>query len=261
MFCKRYIRTAIAMTGTKTAVFTRLRCGEWDCEACSKMNASEWRKHLNERLPDVSPEWYLITITARGDTRGHLESFTSIRNGIDALVKRIKRVFGKIEYVRVYEKHPQSVAVHAHIIMSGLSPYVAVGHSAKHRPMAIGVLKREHRNGVWAVKTWFKKVCPQLGMGQQIDVQMVPVLIAVRYVTKYLTKALQSLKIRGLRHVQVTRGIGSPKTPENGLEWQTQAYIVPSTVGPKTVIADINTGKILDGDNFWEHTSFYPDDI
>lgn len=261
MFCKRYQRTAIAKTGAKTAIFTRLRCGEWDCEACAKINAAEWKEHLNARLPDVSQVWYLVTITARGDTRGFIESFTSIRNGIDRLIKRIKVIWGAIEYVRVYEKHPRSNAVHAHMIMSGLTPFVQNGFTVKHRPQTINVINRKSRWGCWAVKTWFKKTCPQLGMGQQIDVQEIPVSIAVRYVTKYLTKALQSLKIKGLRHVQVSKGIGSPKTPENDLEWQTQAYITADTVGHKTVIEDINTGKIIDGDNFWEHTNFYPDDI
>lgn len=259
IYCKRYMRTAIAMTGRREAVFTRLRCKEWKCDACAKINAAEWRNHLSSRLPDVSDTWYLVTLTANGETRGHIESFESIRDNIDRLIKRVKRVFGDVEYARVYEKHPQSEAIHAHMIVSGLTPYVQNGYSVKHQAMAIGVLNRRSRWGCWAVKTWFKKVCPQCGMGFQIDVQKVPVEIAVRYLTKYMTKSLQNLNIRNLRHVQVTRGIGSPENAGNDLLWETMAYITAYSTPPGTVVTDVNTGKTIDN-NFWEVKNFYPDE-
>jgi hypothetical protein len=259
MFCKKYLKVAHAMTDHREAVFSRLRCKQWDCDACSKINAQIWRDHLNARLPEISQTWYLITITARGDTRGHIESFTSIRDNLDRLLKRIRVIWGDIEYVRVYEKHPDSEAVHAHMIMCGLTPFVQNGFTVKHRPQTINVINRKSRHGCWAVKTWFKFACNECGMGFMIDVKEIPVLVAVRYVTKYLTKDLQGLKIRGLRHVQVSDGIGGPEKAGKDLNWVVGAYITAYSTPAGTKMTDLNTGKIIDND-FWEANSFYPND-
>ena len=182
----------------------------------------------------------------------------NIRKSLDAFFKRVKRVFEEIEYVRVYEKHPTSQAVHCHVIICGLSPYVAVGCSAKMRPMAIGVLARNSRNGVWAIKTWIKKTAGDLDMGYIADIKRLegsPEQAAF-YVTKYLTKAQEELHVKGLRHVQVTSGIGSPEKGEDN-NWNTAAYIVPQMFAPNTAIKDLNTGDVIDND-YWEKHSFYP---
>lgn len=182
----------------------------------------------------------------------------NIRSVLDTFFKRVKRVFGEIEYVRVYEKHPTSQAIHCHVIICGLAPYVAMGVSSKMRPMAIAVLRRNSRNGVWTVKTWVKKTANELGMGYIADIKRLegsPEQAAF-YVTKYLTKAQEELHVKGLRHVQVTKGIGSPPKVEDNA-WQTAVYIVAKMFAPNTSISDINTGKVIDN-NYWEEHSFYP---
>lgn len=79
---------------------------------------------------------------------------------------------------------------------------------------------------------------------------------AVLYVTKYLTKSQQDLQIKGLRHVQTTRKIGSPKN-EGELDWNTAAYITASMFAPNAKITDINTEQVIDN-QYWEVHSFYP---
>lgn len=260
--CKKYIKVAYTVTGPKQALMTRLRCKQWTCEYCADKNARMWQYWLIKRLPEVSPEWYLVTLTAHPHKREQLKSLNNIRSKIDTLIKRIKRVFGDdIEYVRVFEKHPSSEAIHVHLIMSGLAPYVVNGFSVKHRPVSIGVLTRHGHVGTWSVKTWFKKTCQALGMGQQADVSLIKdePARAAYYVTKYLTKDMQAFHVSYLRHVQVTQGIGKPKF-DASYTWDVASYITPYTFPEaNTRVTDIDTGRVIDN-NYWEVKGYYPDD-
>lgn len=260
--CKNYIKVAYTITGPKEALLTRLRCKKWSCDYCADKNARTWQYWLIKRLPEVSQEWYIVTLTAHENTRTTEQSLANLRTNIDALIKRVRRVFGvPIEYVRVFEKHPTSEAIHVHMIMTGLTPYVVPGCSVKLRRMAIGVLTRKGRVGTWAVKTWFKKVARELGMGYEADVQLIQgeTEKVTHYVTKYLTKDMQAIDIPYLRHVQVTDGIGSPEFDKN-YEWTPVSYITSRTFDEaNTKVTDLDTGFVIDN-NFWEHTGFYPNE-
>jgi hypothetical protein len=260
LVCKRYFKVAYAHTGPKDALFTRLRCKQWSCAACAKTNQWIWRNWLIKRLPEVSDEWWLLTLTANENKRTAWGSMDNIRKVVDTLMKRVKRLFGEIEYARVYEKHPTSEAVHLHIIICGLSPYVVIGYSAKLKPMAIACISRTARDGTWSIKTWFKNTSRALGMGYIADIKRLEGTpeTAAFYVTKYLTKAQEELHVKGLRHVQVTRGIGSPVSYGDEV-WQTASYIVPRMFAPNAVVKDINTGATIDN-AYWEIHDFYPYD-
>lgn len=261
--CKNYIKVAYTVTGSKTALMTRLRCKRWSCEYCAEKNARTWQYWLIKRLPEVSPEWWFVTLTASSKTRTELASLTNLRDNIDRLVKRIRRVFGlPIEYVRVFEVHPTSEAVHVHFVMSGLTPYVVNGFSVKHQPVSIGVYTRKGRVGTWSVKTWFKKTCGELKMGYIADVQRIEgdQQKVAFYVTKYLTKAQGKIDVPYLRHVQVTTAIGKPQFDQE-YTWTPVSYITSRTFDePNTRVTDLDTGFVVDND-FWEHTGFYPNDI
>jgi hypothetical protein len=256
--CKLYKKVAFSHIGPKEALFTRLRCKQWSCAYCAKKNQWIWRNWLIKRLPEVSSEWWLLTLTANRWKRTAWGSMDNIRKHLDAFFKRVKRVFGEIQYVRVYEKHPTSQAVHCHVVISGLSPYVVRGCSSKLQEMAIAVLSRHSRDGTWTIRTWIKKTANDLEMGYIADIKRLEGSPeqAAYYVTKYLTKAQEELHVKGLRHVQVTRGIGSPQREENQL-WEVAAYIVPTMFAPNARIVDLNTGEIIDN-GYWEKHSFYP---
>jgi len=260
MYCPNYTRVAWSSVGDRNAC-VRLRCGRWDCEFCAKKNAAIWRAHLIERLPDVSEEWWLLTLTAPPWDRSKMGSFIKIRKAIDALIKRSRRVYGEeIDYVRTYEKHPQSNAIHAHFIISGITQYVALGCSTKLRPMAVGVVNRLGRNGIWTSQSWFKKTCQELKMGRMAHLERIDggVEKPVGYVCKYLTKAQQDLGIKGLRHVQTSRRIGGPKNDTNPA-WHSGPYLTRYTFPKGSQIVDLNTGEIID-DEYWNKYSFWPYD-
>lgn len=261
LICAKYQRVAFATTAPKKAIFTRLRCKQWSCEPCARLNAWIWRNWLMQRLPEVGKEWWILTLTAHSGTRSKVSSMDNLRTRLEAFFKRAKRVFGEIEYVRVYEKHPTSDAVHVHAIVCGFSPFVAFGRSVKHRPMAIGTLTRSCRGGFWSVRSWVKKTAQELKMGYIADIKKISgePIRAVWYVTKYLTKAQNDLHVRGLRHVQVTSGIGSPPKIDSDLVWDTAAFIVARMFDPNTEITDINTGTVINN-GYWEMKGFYPDE-
>lgn len=261
LICLKYQKVAFAATGVKKAIFTRLRCKQWDCPACSKLNAWIWRNWLLQRLPEVAEQWWILTLTAHSRTRTLVRSMDNLRSNLDRFFKRVKRVFGEIEYVRVFEKHPTSQAVHVHIIVTGIAAFVAIGCSAKLQPMAIGTTTRGGRNGVWSVRSWVKKIAQECAMGYIADIKPIDgePAKAVWYVTKYLTKEQGDLHVKGLRHVQVTTGIGSPPKIGSDLVWQTAYFIVAQMFEPNAAITDLNTGKVIDND-YWETKGFYPDE-
>lgn len=256
--CKRYKKVAYSHTGPKEAIFTRLRCKQWDCPECAKTNASIWRAFLKERLQNVSSDWWLLTLTASENTTTEQGSIYNLRSNIEKLIKRVKRVFGKIEYVRTFERHPSSLRIHAHFIISGLAGYVGFKQSNRGRKSAFGCSTRTGRKGFWSVRTWFKINARDVGIGYIIDIQRIigDTTKAVLYVCKYLTKAQQDFHIQGLRHVQTTRGIGSPPTMESQV-WSTAAYITAKMFAPNAMVKDLNTGETIDN-SYWEVHSFYP---
>lgn len=260
MTCQHYTKVAYAITVHKTALLTRLRCKQWTCDYCASKNANLWRYWLIKRLPEVAEDWCLMTLTAPADKRTELASLTALRDNIDRLIKRMRRVFGlPIEYVRVFERHPTSEAIHAHFIVTGVTPFVVNGCSSKLQPMSIGVLTRSGHRGTWSVKTWLKKTCKEIGMGEIADIRRISgePKRAAFYVTKYLTKDQQSIDIPYLRHVQVTGGIGSPEF-EKSYTWTPVSYITARTFSePNTQVTDIDTGDVIDN-NYWEHTGYYP---
>lgn len=202
--------------------------------------------------------WHLLTLTAHSRLRTQAGSFENIRSNLDRFFKRIRRVFGAFDYVRVYEKHPTSDAMHVHIIISNLTPAVVRGANAKHQEMFLAVTERKKRAGYWSINTYMKYLAQDCSMGYIADCRLIEGdgSHAVWYVTKYLTKSQQEFDIKGLRHVQTSRGIGSPK-PEKKYEWKVVSFVtVADFVNGQTLI-DLQTGEAVDPD-YWSEQDVYP---
>jgi len=260
-FCPRFVNCAYTHVSRTEALFTRLRCKQWSCEYCAKKNQSIWAAFLLDRLPEVADTWWLVTLTAHSKLRTAELSLKNIRDNIDRLMKRVKRVFGKVEYVRVYEKHPTSEARHAHFIMSGLSPWVVNGCSAKLRPMALAVMERGGTRGTWSVKTWFKKNAQEVNLGYMVDVSgaISHTGKVVSYVVKYLTKSQQDLTEKGLRHVQTSRGVGSPKQ-ESDYAWNVVSFVTARDFTAGQEVFDLQAGTPINSD-YWNEQDVYPPEM
>lgn len=259
-FCKHYPLCAYAVVSRDTALFTRLRCGSWQCEYCAEKNRDIWRAHLADRLPEVSDNWWFITLTAHEHRRTESLSLANIRNNLDRLFKRLRRIFKHVDYVRVYEKHPSSEARHAHLVVCGLSPFVSrrVAHSGSETFSPVET--RIHRAGTWTIKTWFKKTARAIGMGYQVSCEPIKnARSTVAYVTKYLTKSFQDLHEKGLRHVQTSRKIGAPK-PEGNYAWKVCSYITVRNFQGGTQVIDLQTGTVVD-EAYFEEYDYYPPEM
>lgn len=274
LFCKRYPRVAwsrevkpAALAQAKIAgiqlpnnrgvvLFTRLRCKQWDCEYCALKKQSIWRAFLYDKMPKVSDDWWFITITAHSRMRSQDASYKNLQRGIDVLMKRVRRVFGKVDYVRVFEKHPSSDAIHAHLVCSNLTPYVISGCHKNLQPGWLALTARDSSTGAWAIRSWLKKTAQECQIGYQADVQRLTNNYAVNYATKYLTKSAQEIDIKGIRHVQTTRGIGSPKGESDRI-WQVGDYVTVKDFKAGERLLDVQTGEVLDAD-YWAEFDVYP---
>lgn len=260
MFCTQFQLCAWRNDGEHRILFMRLRCKKWSCEVCAEKNRSIWTAFLMGQLPIVSDVWYLLTLTAHSRLRSAAKSLENIRKNIDRLMKRIRRVFGKVEYVRVYEPHPTSEAVHAHMVVSGLCDWVAIGASSKHKAMAIGIIDRPYRDGIHTVQTWLKDTAQALTMGYQASVEKVDSpRNAVGYVVKYLTKAQSLINVKGLRHVQTTRRIGSPSVEAED-NWQVGYALRSVDLDAQATVVDIQTGEVIPPE-YWKEFMTYPPEL
>lgn len=260
-FCNRYVGVAWTHLEGNTALLTRLRCGLWTCPYCARKNQSIWRAFLLNKLPEISDDWWMLTLTAHSKLRSRGQSLENIRSNIDRLMKRLHRTFGEFDYVRTYEKHPSSDAVHAHLIVSNLCPDIVHGHYKNGQRGFIGVLSRPYRLGAWSLNSYIKIVTQEVQMGYVADCRKLtgdPAL-AVNYVCKYLTKDLQGIDEKGLRHVQTSRGIGSPKV-EAKYDWQVGGFVTNKDFREGERLTDLQTGETL-VPGFWFDGDVYPDEM
>jgi len=252
-FCPNFPRIAHKSTPTGI-VMVRLRCKSWQCEYCAEANRQMWRSHLGKMLAKLNLDWWFGTITAPSWLRTPEDSLQVIRTNFDRFMKRLRRVFGKVEYARVYETHEKG-AFHLHLVVSGLSPFVTHFRSRSgslcFRPAQVGGQK-----GTWSMLTWWKKTLSKCGLGYIADIKQIPPYAAVKYVTKYMTKSAQAFYVPGLRQIQTTRGIGSPKPA--GIEiWAVSGALWGS---------DINYQAFIDADKkqripaeYWHAHVTYPE--
>lgn len=243
----------------KTVLFTRLACGQWSCSFCAKKLQKKWRAFLAERLPELSANWQMLTLTSKGSIREQVASYRVLQQGIDVFMKRIRRVHGEIDYVRTFEAHKKEKTLHAHFIITGLSPFVVPGCWRNLVPGYLAVTERKWRVGVWSLQTYLKNMAHECGMGYMAHIAVLPSYQAVNYVTKYLTKELQDIQIKGLRHVQTTRRVGAPLVVSD-YSWQVSDFVTARDFHAGETIKDLQTGMAVQADYF-ERFDVYPPEM
>jgi len=255
LFCPHFNRVAYRETVPGTVVMFRLRCKSWNCEYCAKINRSEWQKHLNKMIPRVSSNWWFLTITAHEKTRTAELSLNNIRSNMDRLWKRVRRVWSDVQFVRTYELHKKG-AYHVHAVLSGLSGRVQKAVTKQgveyYRPAI-----QDRASGNIAVRTWFRRTCRSLGMGYEVDVKEVSEVGKVtRYIIKYLTKASAGNYAKGLRRVQTSRKVGSPKKAAGG-DFITDSAVFLQKLPVGTTLYDADR-KLQVPPEYWDTHLSYP---
>jgi len=253
-FCPKFNFIVWKQQSQNSIVMTRLRCKSWQCDHCAKINRDMWRSHLKKRISKLGGDWWFITLTAHENIRTPAGSLDNIRKNLDRLFKRVKRVWGKIEYVRVYEKHIKG-AFHVHIIMSGLSARVRRFY-ARNRQVHYKPVDTETGKGTWGVQTWFKRNCREIGLGYMVQaVWLESTTKTVNYICKYLTKACQDFYERYLRRIQTSQGIGSPFERGSG-DWNVVTSIWRGMLGD-CELTDLNL-KMTIPKSYWHDNIVYP---
>lgn len=254
-YCHFFSLVVFRQTETGVVVMQRLRCKSWDCPYCAKENRRLWTAHLRRRLPRVASDWWFVTLTAHENLREAETSLANIRNNIDRLFKRLRRVYEKLDYVRVYEVHKKG-AFHAHLVISGLSARIQK-HTARNGVHYWRPTLAERGKGNLSIRTWFRRTCRSFGMGYMVDVQKVDGLQeVVRYIVKYLTKDAQAFQAKGLRRVQTTQRIGGLRIGGAG-DWTVKARVFRSDLPEGARLYDADRRLFLPHE-YWSENLTYP---
>lgn len=258
----RLLAHSESIAAAQTRDVVPLRCKQWDCDFCARMNREAWVSHLINRLPKISDQWFLVTLTAhRNAHRAADRAAATLKNILgaqDKFLKRIRRAYPALEYVRVLERH-RSGAFHAHFLMTFGEVVLS---AAEFRSVASGI---RYRGSVYTV---IKVAAIECGMGYIVDVRPLvddslawrPPALAARYVTKYMTKGNLAGLPPHTRRVQTSRGIGSPGAVDSERVWAFKNGIY---------LADILSGvnwywrgpgsRLLTTDEFLDHDIFPPE--
>lgn len=214
--------TGIAVTDFKDGKgIIRLRCNQWSCESCAKVNQSRWRNHLLKTAVRLSDDWTLITITAPANAHYSMVTLKVIMKNFDRFSKRLQRHFGRFEYIRVYEQH-KSKEFHCHVLC-GVKIACTESEWEKKND------KVYYRGKAYKA---VKKHAMESGLGYILDVRplvdtsgnSLSSLYAIRYISKYLTKNVGAEMPKGTRRIQCSRKIGSPKV-SSALVWSMKSGV------------------------------------
>jgi hypothetical protein len=254
-YCPFFSLIVFKDTDGDKVLMKRLRCKSWQCPYCARENRRLWAKHLRKRLPRVASDWWFITLTAHEKQRTPENSLENIRTNIDRLFKRLRRIYGKVDYVRVYEVHKKG-AFHAHLIVSGLSARVQRDTARNGVPFYRPTLADKGKGNL-SVRTWFRKTCRSFKMGYMVDVQAVNgIREVIAYIVKYLTKDAQDFEAKNLRRVQTTQRIGALRTAGD-TGWRVKARVFRSDVPQDKSLYDADR-KLQIPDEYWQENLTYP---
>jgi len=234
-------------------ICVHLRCKSWTCPYCTIQNRIEWRAFLTKRLHDMPVQWWFGTITAPSWGRTPERTLKAIRTNFDRFWKRLRRVCGSLDYVRIYEVHKDN-NFHAHIIVSSL-PYRVERYTARNGKRGFRPAEKGDKAGSWAIQTWWKKTLAKCALGYMAEIKPIPSREAVGYITAYMTKDAQNFEVKNLRRVQTSRRIGTPKNEEPQY-WQVARHIYGSDVNYQPIV-DLSL-KTKTTVNYWIDNVVYP---
>lgn len=233
--------------------FIRLRCKMWTCEYCAKINRAMWRAKLIHHINITQGQWGWFTLTAHRYARGEQKSLNNLRGAWDALIKRMKRKYGKFSYARVYEKHKDG-SYHIHAICSFYFNDLR--------------FRKSRKTGVeTSYSHWLQKTAWELGIGMYTHAENVVLGefhsgYVASYVTKYIVKLDASTKseLGRVRHIQTSQN-WIIKEFERSETWQLTHGIyyddIKGAFDDDYELLDMNLNIIVDEDNFTD-TYIYP---
>lgn len=238
---------------TSEHLVAQLRCKMWTCEYCARQNAMQWRAAITHYIANggervwsfhtfTMPEW--VHKAGRNSTEKYELSCGLIRKNWDALSKRLKREYGKFQYVRVIEQHKSGVA-HIH--------YLASFHA--------GDVRRVERedDSIYHYSPTIKEHVVDCDFGYILDNRNITesdkaAYHVGKYITKYMTKDLSetdvSRKSFRVRKIQTSRGIKRLNF-ETELQWVLKSGVYKDEFDSSDEVwLDVTRGKRIDDGSF-----------
>lgn len=268
MYCKNVKLWAIGQGDTGT-IASRVRCKKWNCEYCAQINRVQWRFRVMRSFDalDIDAMWF-ITLTSRhvGHRATHLKN---MQKSISKLIKRMRRINAddsEFAYVRVYENHADGY-YHAHM----LTVWSPKPHKRTNKKY---VYQRGARKQTLNVKKWLKDNAHECGLGYIAHVREVaifstddddnPALRVVNYITKYMTKDIQTdierKKVPHLRQIQASQNIPPSKalSIDSDLSWHVQSRLHVYDYHMLTHPVHDSQLRIEITESHFENSSIYP---
>lgn len=207
------------------SIVVRAYCKQWNCPTCGARNAKQWIAKALHGINEIGGQWYFMTLTVPEYKRGLEKSYETIKKAWPKLRKRIVRLSGKFEYLKVHESHKDGT-LHLHFILNAQIPYTAI---YKTRPSIVfDVNLYEKKELDHYTSAWLKDNAHQCGFGYIADYQ--PLRNnntgTAYYVAKYLTKSIGEAGEqwpKNIRRIETsTNWPKSDYTPEeeNEIIWQ-----------------------------------------
>lgn len=268
-YCPNYSVPLHTLDNTETeALVYRARCKMWACPYCAVVNKKLWQARVMLHIgTDTEQTWTFFTFTLMG--KDHKQGVSSLhywRKTWDKLMKRLKRQYGKFDYVRVFEQH-KSGAFHVHMLASC-------------RPDDLVEVVREDGKKVYtsktvkahltALKLGYIHDCKPLEEDGKHEQSSYAALVA-SYLAKYLTKDIQG-DVRSLlkeanmgrvRMIQTSQGFA--KTPKQEVDrvWASGPIRESEAIEiwrRDLNIVDVDRGINITDDDFYDY-SHYPNKI
>lgn len=214
---------------SKRILMTRANCDSWHCVECAARLRDRWAMRASihvSRLLREGRRISFITLTSHERLRTFAASEAVWSMAWDTLYQAYKRRNAEWSYMMIPEQHKDG---------------------------------RMHVHGLWSgdvTKRWLKDRGRKSGMGYMADASVIKeTSYAVRYVTKYLSKALGDDMPAHFRRVRISQNWAEIPKPDNklvGLEWHYVAgngalvslYQDAEYMGYRLI--DVGTGQVFD---------------
>lgn len=156
------------------AFVTKASCKSWSCPECSARMGKKWIAIALDHINKTGGDWYFMTLTSHKKVRTPRGSKKVLAHGWRKLSLRMKRAYGRFDYLRVWELHKDG-AYHHHYILNCPIPHKRYYDSRK----------KQYR----FTCNWLKKNASECGMGYMCDFRPIynPAFVA-GYVAKYTLK-------------------------------------------------------------------------
>jgi len=199
-FCQRPVGFFAGILQTEKfnvvkSVHGNLRCNSWECDFCRPKKIKELRKRLynSEMMEDYRINGFrdkfsqkFLTLTCPGkvfrETYTPLEAYEIMSHCYDKLTRALKKKNGDYKFLKVCEKHKDGFP-HFHVVMIGEN-----------------IAKKDILDEI--KELW----CLKYGLGYvKMNIITNSPVHAIRYITKYLTKGVESMG-KGKKIFTASRG-------------------------------------------------------